>query len=61
MGHAQPLCRGALKRGHRPAQDELLGLQHMAHGFKQFGVQRAILALQVQHGHRLGGWGGIGR
>jgi len=61
MSHAQLPRRGPLKGCHRLAQDELLRLKYVVHGFQQFLVKRAVLALEVQHGHGLGGLGGMQR
>ena len=55
MSHAQPLGGGALEGGNRLAENELLPLQHLADGLHQLTVERGVLALEVQHGHRLGG------
>jgi hypothetical protein len=44
------------------AKDKLLRLKYMPDGFKQFLVERLVLALEVQHGHGLDGVGGtLGR
>jgi hypothetical protein len=48
---------GALKGGYRLAQDELLLLKDSFERIHQLPVKRAVLALQVQHGDGLGGWG----
>ena len=61
VGHAQTLFRCPLEGGHGFTEDELLRLQHMPKSFKQFRMERTILAFQVQHGDRLGGWCGTGR
>ena len=61
MGHAQlPRC-GPLKSGYLLAKDKLLRLKYVAHRLQKFVVERAILALEVQHGDgdrfRRSGWG----
>ena len=61
VGHAQLLLGGALKGGYRLAKDELLRLKHVGDRIQQFLVERTVLALEVQHGHRLGGCGGTPR
>ncbi len=61
MGHTQLFCRSLFKGSYRLAKDELLRLKHMSDGIQQFLVERAVLALEVQHRHRLRGLKGTGR
>ena len=61
VGHAQLRGCGLLECGYRLAKDELLRLKHMVHRIQQFPVERAVLALEVQHGYRLGGCSGTPR
>ena len=58
VGHAQLRSGGLFKGGYRLAKNELLRLKHMPDRVQQFLVERAVLALEVQHGHGLGrcGW-----
>ena len=46
-----------LKSGNLLAKDKLLRLKYMAEGLKQLVVERAVLALEVQHGDGLGRYG----
>ena len=55
VGYAELFGGRFFEDGHRLAENELLGVQHATDGFKEFLLQWAVLALQVQHGHRLGG------
>ncbi len=55
VGHAQLLRSGFFKGGNRLTQNELLRGQDLAEGLHEFPVEGLILALEVQHGHRLGG------
>ena len=58
VGHAQLPGSGALKGGYLLAKDELLSLKDSPDRIQQFLVERAVLALEVQHGDGLGGLGG---
>ena len=57
MAWATPSWRGGglLKGGYRLAQDKLLRLKYMPERLQQLLVERLVLALEVQHGHGLGG------
>jgi len=61
MGHAELPGGGLLECGYRLAKDKLLRLKYVAHRLQKFVVERAILALEVQHGDgdrfRRSGWG----
>ena len=56
VGHTQLDGSGFFKGGNGLAQNELLRLQHMPDRPHQFIVELAVLALEVQHWDRLGGW-----
>jgi len=56
VGHTQLDGGGFFKGGNGLAQNELLRLQDMADRPHQFIVDQAVLAFEVQHGYRLGGW-----
>jgi hypothetical protein len=57
MGNPKLGGGGALERSNWLAKNELLRLKYMFQGREQFLVQRAVLALEVQHWH--GRWRGI--
>ena len=57
VGHAQLDSGGFFKGGYRIAENELLRLKHLPDRVQQLLVERAVLAFEVQHGHRLGGCG----
>jgi hypothetical protein len=54
VGHAQLRGCGLFKCGYRLAKNELLRLKHSRNRIQQFTMQRAVLALEVQHWHRHG-------
>jgi hypothetical protein len=59
VGYAQMPGRCALEGRNRLTQDELLLLENRFDRIQQFPVERAILALEVQHGDGLGRRRGI--
>jgi hypothetical protein len=63
VGHAKLFFGGSLEGGYVLTKDELLRLKHARDGIHQLTVERAVLALQVQHGYwyRRGGWSGCAR
>jgi hypothetical protein len=58
VGHAQLRSGGTLKGGYRLAQNELLLLKDGIERSQQLMVEGLVLALEVEHGDRLGGSGG---
>jgi hypothetical protein len=54
--NAYLFCRSFLEGCHRLTKNELLGVQHTTDSFQEFLLQWAVLAFEVQHGHRLSGF-----
>ena len=55
VGHAQLRFSGALEDGNLLTQNELAGIEDSAERLEEFVVERLVLALEVEHGDRLGG------
>jgi len=55
VGHAQLCLSGTLEDGNLLTQNELAGIEDSTERFEEFVVERLVLALEVEHGDRLGG------
>ncbi len=58
VGHAKVCFGSSLEGRNRFSQNELPGIEHLRQRLGKFLAQGAVLAFQVQHGHRLPGFPG---